>query len=339
MLITQCLLLIITLNKGVINMNIKKIGLTALAASLVSVSAHAGAMSVAGSASIGIKNNAGATGGKSITMGDQLTFTGGGELDNGLNVALSFVIDHGDADESVNAFDGHSIVISSDTLGSITIAGEGAGNAQSALDTTAAGDIWDNGFTYHNVGTSRKAYVAMAGSDASNSSVNYTLPSMVDGLSVSASYSPGGAAVESTTSMAFTYTGVEGLSVSYGVGEAGSTTATASGDVTTMKASYAMGSFTVAYSNTESDKDSTGTDEEMSSWKLSYTVTDDLSISYGEEVHETSGQSVDEEFEALSVSYTTGGMTITAAQYDAAGLANNSGNTAERWKLGASFAF
>jgi len=179
----------------------------------------------------------------------------------------------------------------------------------------------------------------MAGSDASSSSVNYTLPSMVDGLAVSASYSPGGAAVESTTAMAFTYTGVEGLSVSYGVGEAGSTTATASGDVTTMKASYAMGSFTVAYSNTESDKDSTGTDEEMSSWKLSYTVTDDLSISYGEEVHETSGQSVDEEFEALSVSYTTGGMTITAAQYDAAGLANNSGNTAERWKLGASFAF
>jgi len=320
-------------------MNIKKIGLTALAASLVSVSAHAGAMSVAGSASIGVKNNAGATGGKSITMGDQLTFTGGGELDNGLNVALSFVIDHGDADESVNAFDGHSIVISSDTLGSITIAGEGAGNAQSALDTTAAGDIWDNGFTYHNVGTSRKAYVAMAGSDASNSSVNYTLPSMVDGLSVSASYSPGGAAVESTTSMAFTYTGVEGLSVSYGVGEAGSTTATLSGDVTTLKGSYAIGSFTAAYSNTESDKDSTGTDEEMSSWKLSYTVTDDLSISYGEEVHETSGQSVDEEFEALSVSYTTGGMTITAAQYDAAGLANNSGNTAERWKLGASFAF
>ena len=320
-------------------MNIKKIGLTALAASLVSVSAHAGEMSVAGSASIGIKNNAGATGGKSITMGDQLTFTGGGELDNGLNVALSFVIDHGDADESVNAFDGHSITISSDELGSITVAGEGAGNAQSALDTTAAGDIWDNGFTYHNVGTSRKAYVAMAGSDASNSSINYTLPSMVDGLSVSASYSPGGAAVDSTTAMAFTYTGVEGLSVSYGVGEAGSTTATASGDVTTLKGSYAMGSFTVAYSNTESDKDSTGTDEEMISWKLSYTVTDDLSISYGEEVHETSGQSVDEEFEALSVSYTTGGMTLTAAQYDAAGLANNAGNTAERWKLGASFAF
>jgi len=322
-------------------MNIKKIGLTALAASLVSVSAHAGAMSVAGSASIGIKNNAGNDGGKSITMGDQLTFTGGGELDNGLNVALSFVIDHGDADESVNAFDGHSITISSDAMGSIVIAGEGAGNAQSALDTTAAGDIWDNGFKHHTTNNTNVAYAAMQGSDASNSSINYTLPSMVDGLSVSASYSPGGTAVESTSAFAFTYTGIEGLTVSYGAGEAGSTTAGKKGDVTTMKGSYAIGSFTAAISNTEADMESGGTNEEMDSFKLSYSVTDDLSVSYGSETHETSGQSTDEEFESISVSYTTGGMTLTAATYEASGLGNNSGKAgeAERWKLGASFAF
>ena len=325
-------------------MNIKKIGLTALAASLVSVSAHAGEISVAGSASIGIKNNSGNDGGKSITMGDQLTFTGGGELDNGLNVALSFVIDHGDGDEAVNAFDSHSITISSDAMGSIVIAGEGAGNAQSALDTTAAGDIWDNGFKHHTTGAGSStniAYVPMQGSDASNSSINYTLPSMVDGLSVSASYSPGGTAVESTSAFAFTYTGIEGLTVSYGAGEAGSTTAGKKGDVTTMKGSYAIGSFTAAYSNTEADMESGGTDEEMDSFKLSYSVTDDLSVSYGSETHETSGQSTDEEFESISVSYTTGGMTLTAATYEASGLGNNSGKAgeAERWKLGASFAF
>ena len=43
MLKMQCLLLIITINKGVINMNnFKKIGLTALAGSLVATSANAG---------------------------------------------------------------------------------------------------------------------------------------------------------------------------------------------------------------------------------------------------------------------------------------------------------
>jgi outer membrane protein OmpU len=325
-------------------MNIKKIGLTALAASLVSVSAHAGAMSVAGGASVGIKNNSGNDGGKSITMGNQLTFTGGGELDNGMNVALSFVLDQGDnATAAGGPFDSHSIKISSDSMGTITIAGEGAGNAQSALDTTAAGDIWDNGFKHHTTGAGSStniAYVAMQGSDASGSSINYTLPSMVDGLSVSASYSPSGTAVEGTTALAFTYTGVEGLSVSYGAGEAGSTTAGLSGDLTTMKGSYAIGSFTAAYSNTESEMTG-GTNEEMSSFKLSYTVTDDLSVSYGEDTHETAGQSVDEEFEMMSVSYTTGGMTLTAASYEATGLGGNSGATgaAERWKLGASFAF
>ena len=317
-------------------MNIKKIGLTALAASLVSVSAHAGEMTVAGSASVGLKNNSGQDAGKAITMGNQLTFSGGGELDNGLNVALSFVLDH--ADNDVSGFDSHSITISSDALGTIVVAGDGAGNAQSALDTTAAGDIWDNGFK---AGAADTAYIAMAGSDASDNSVNYTLPTLMDDLSISASYSSGGAAVQSTTAFAATYTGVEGLSVSYGAGEAGSTTATASGDVTTMKASYAIGSFTVAASNTESDKDSTGIDEEMSSYKLSYTVSDDLSISYGEETHETQSQAVDEEFSSVSVSYTTGGMTLTAAQYDAEGIANTAGEAGEasRWKLGASFAF
>ena len=317
-------------------MNIKKIGLTALAASLVSVSAQAGEMSVAGGASMAIKNNSGVDAGKAITMGNQLTFTGGGELDNGLNVSLSFVLDH--ADNDVSGFDSHSITVSSDALGSITIAGDGAGNAQSALDTTAAGDIWNNGFK---AGAADTAYVAMKGSDASDNSVNYTLPTLVDGLSISASYSSGGLAVDSTTAFGATYTGVEGLSVSYGVGENGSTVATTSGDVTTMKASYAIGSFTAAVSNTESDKDSTGIDEEMDSWNLSYTVSENLSISYGEETHETSGQTVDEEFDAISVSYTTGGMTITAANYEASGIANATGEAGEanRWKLAASFAF
>ena len=285
---------------------------------------------------LALKNNSGVDAGKAITMGNQITFSGGGELDNGLNVALSFVLDH--ADNDAQGFDSHSITVSSDALGSITVAGDGAGNAQSDLDTTAAGDIWDNAFK---AGAADTKYIAMAGSDASDNSVNYTLPTLVDGLSISASYSSGGAAIDSTTAFAATYTGVEGLSVSYGVGENGSTTATTSGDVTTMKASYAIGSFTAAVSNTESDKDSTGIDEEMDSWNLSYTVSENLSISYGEETHETSGQTVDEEFEAISVSYTTGGMTLTAANYEASGIANTAGEAGEanRWKLGASFAF
>ena len=315
----------------------KKIGLTALAGSLVATSAYAGAVSVAGGASMGVKNNKGNQG-KSWTMGNQLTFTGGGELDNGLNVSISFVLDQGDNSEGAtktstaataeSPFDSHSITVSSDSMGSVTMAGEGASSAQTALDTTAAGDIWDNGF----------GISSPASSDTASGMLLYTLPSVMDNVSAQASYSPSGAAKESSTAFGITYTGVEGLSVSVGTGELSTTTANASGDATTMKASYAMGSFTAAFSNTEVDLDGTGSDDEVTSFKLSYTVSDDLSISYGEETHETSGSSIDEEVDSLSASYTTGGMTITAAQVNASGVDHAAGDK-ERWKLGVSFAF
>tara|TARA_Y100000389_G_scaffold65863_1_gene61973 strand:- start:52 stop:1068 length:1017 start_codon:yes stop_codon:yes gene_type:complete len=334
----QRLLLIITLNKGVINMNtFKKIGLTALAGSLVATSAYAGAVSVAGGASMGVKNNKGNQG-KSWTMGNQLTFSGGGELDNGLNVSISFILDQGDNAQGATKntttatgeapFDSHSITVSSDSMGSVTMAGEGASSAQSALDTTAAGDIWDNGF----------GISSPASSDTASGMLLYTLPSVMDNVSAQVSYSPSGAAKESSMAYGLTYTGVEGLSVSVGTGELSTTTANASGDATTMKVSYAMGSFTAAYSNTEVDLDGTGSDDEVNSFKVSYTVSDDLSISYGEETHETSGSAIDEEVDSLSASYTTGGMTITAAQVNASGVDHAAGDK-ERWKLGVSFAF
>ena len=60
-------------------------------------------MSVAGSASWRISNHAGTDGGKTMAMGNQLTFTGGGEMDNGMNVALSFILDQGDNGLSATA--------------------------------------------------------------------------------------------------------------------------------------------------------------------------------------------------------------------------------------------
>ena len=311
--------------------NFKKVGLTALAGSLLATSAYAGAMSVAGSASIGVKNNSGSSShGKSWTMGNQLTFSGSGETDGGINVALSFVIDQGD-DTAIGSgpFDSHSLTLSNDSMGTLVFSGEGGSSAASALDGTAAGDIWDNGF----------GISSPSASEAGNNSMLYTLPSLMDGLSVSLSYSPGGAGGPSATAWGTTYTGVEGLSVSYGQGQ--TETVGSEATQTTYKASYAMGSFTVAASNNEYDLDAGSNDEETSSWKVSYTVTEDLSVSYGSETLETEGSATDEEVEALTVSYTTGGMTVTAASVEASGVDHTAGVSGdkERWKLSASFAF
>ena len=234
-------------------MNIKKVGLTALAGSLVATSAFAGAVSVAGGASMGVKNNSGTDGGKSWTMGNQLTFTGGGELDNGLNVAISFVLDQGDADPS--PFDGHSVSVSSDTFGTLKLDGEGGSSAASAMDTSAAGDIWD---TFDG---SRGTATAVAVSDTApgDNSIMYTLPSMMDGLSVFASLNPQESAVNETeTGYGVTYSGIEGLSVSYATTDIESGVTATSGDHTALKATYAYGPVTVGYSKSDHDTGKVG---------------------------------------------------------------------------------
>jgi outer membrane protein OmpU len=68
--------------------NFKKIGLTALAGSLIATSAFAGSMSVSGSADISLTNQSNYSSGNSFSSGDSLTFTGSGELDNGMSVVL-----------------------------------------------------------------------------------------------------------------------------------------------------------------------------------------------------------------------------------------------------------
>ena len=204
-------------------MNIKKIGLTALAASLVSVSAHAGEMSVSGGASMNTEGYSGESlnAGTTFSMGNQLTFSGSGELDNGLNVSLSFVLDQGDNETDKEAgaseapFDNHSVTVSSDTLGTLTLAGEGGSSATSSVDGTAAGDIWD---TFDGARGAVTAVAVKAGGGVANN-LFYTLPSVMDGLSVFANYNPQGSRTESGTGYGFTYTGIEGLTASYATGD------------------------------------------------------------------------------------------------------------------------
>jgi outer membrane protein OmpU len=311
--------------------NFKKIGLTALAGSLVATSVYAGEMSVAGSASWRISNHAGTEGGKTMAMGNQLTFSGGGEMDNGMNVALSFTLDHGDgAAANAAGFDSHSIAVGSDAMGTVTFAGDGASSAQNTIDTTAAGDIWDNTFA---------SYTKPGNASAGTKTLLWALPSMVDGLGVTTSYTGSSTGAEATIGYALTYTGVEGLSVSYGAGEvAGNTAGTTGADVTTMKASFAFGPVTAAMSI--NDYDITGaSNEEQSSYKISYTVSDELSVSYGSETHETTGQGTDEEFDQISVSYTTGGLTASVSQTSAENVTGATNTDQQKWNVGLSFAF
>ena len=310
--------------------NFKKIGLTALAGSLVATSAFAGELTATGSAGIGVSNITGSADtatGKNWSMPNSVYLTGSTELDNGMTVAVSYEMDQGTANNSSLGFDNHSVTVSSDTLGKLVFSGHGGSSAQSALDTTAAGDIWNETL----------GITGITASAAGDDSLLYTLPSMLDGLSLSVSMSPGRAAQETHTAYGATYSGFEGLSISYGVGDSG-----APGSViesTSMKASYSMGPITVAASNTEADGSGSASDREVTSYSIGYTVSENISISYGTETFDASTSSVDEDVEAVKASYTSGGVTLSASQYEAKGAGNNAGRKTDKWALGASFAF
>jgi len=320
----------------------KKVGLTALAASLVSFSANAGEFTVSGAASIAVTGYSGekANTPKTFSMGDQLTFTGGGELDNGMNVSMSFVIDDSDV------WDAHSITISSEGMGTLTVAGEGGNSATTSIDGSAAGDIWD---AFDGTGISTGITGAKPlDSDPGNESIFYTLPSLMDGLSVFASYNPqmddtaNSDVNETETGFGATYTGVEGLTFSYATTDINSGATATSGDHTAMKATYAYGPVTVGYSKNEHDVSATGSNNtDLTSWNVAYTISDELSISYGTEDLSVDGTAEDAEFTAVVVAYTSGGMTITGKMEDAENVNNTASTSAdmEMWTVSAAFAF
>jgi outer membrane protein OmpU len=331
--------------------NFKKIGMTALAASLVSTSVFAGEMTVAGSASINTEGHSGTAVNEATTfsMGNQLTFSGSGELDNGMTVSLSFVIDQGDDGTTVAPssttkkfgdapFDSHSVSVSSDALGTLVFHGEGGSSAASALDTTAAGDMWDN--------FNSNGGVSVTDSSPGDNSIMYTLPSLMDDLAISASYNPSISGTtpgnEAEIGLSATYTGVEGLSLSYGVTDLDRAGTATDGDQTAWKASYVYGSVTVAATNSEYDVTGTASDQEVSSYKISYTVSDAISIGYGSETISTSTSGeLDAEYDGFNASYTAGGMTISAAMQDGSEIAHSTAvaEDVEYWSLGLSFAF
>jgi len=315
----------------------KKIGLTALAASLVSVSAHAGSLALSGAASMaaGAYSGEGHDGGTTFSMGNQMTVSGGGELDNGMTVSVSFQLD----DTKGSPFEDQSISVSSDALGTLVLHGRGGGSATSAMDATAAGNLWDTfdatglatGVTHTNTAPGTNAFM-------------YTLPAIMDGVAVNVSYEPqaSGNTNDSGMGWAVTYTGVEGLTAVYSISDEVGTTSALSGEQTAWKLSYAYGPITATATGSDFDVQTASSDQDVSSYAVSYTVSDELSVTYGTETIEsgTSGDQ-DAEYNKLSAAYTSGGMTVSAQLATAENIdhSTNANADLDYWGLGLAFAF
>jgi outer membrane protein OmpU len=316
--------------------NIKKIGLTALAGSLVAGSVSAATMSVSGSAGMSYTGgDSKATQGQGWTMGDSITFSASGDV-NDIGVTLTMELDGDDRDGGAGAlqvFDNQSIAFDLGDAGTLTFHGHGGSSALGAKDDvmpTANEEPWD-------IVTGAEAEVV--GGAGGNNMFAYSY-AHESGLTGTVTYVNAADAVTdvSSTSYGLEFTGMEGLTVGYAQQDVEVTTNTKS-DESTMYAKYAIGGITVGIQMSEKDSES-GTDYETTGIGISYQVNDDLAVSYGNhEIEAVGAGTPDQEASAVSFSYTMGSLGIVGTVHDVDHVANSTTNSREKYSLGLSFNF
>ena len=321
----------------------KKIGVSALAGSLVAVSAQAADVSLSGGASVAFTSafDGDKTG---YYMNDSITATVSGETDGGLTVTTSLELDGG-ANAS-SSFDNRSIKISTEDMGTITFAGHGGSTVMGGWDDmmpTAYEEVFALTKNQSDAATGA-GNLTIAGHGGDNI-WRYDSPS-VSGAQFSVAYQSADSGTAAGRISSYSDMGIkvspealEGLTVGYAVGEFDEASGTLGIDVSTMYATYAYGSFTVGYQDSENDGPTAADSDESDSWAVSYAVSDEFSVSYGQ--HEfTDGTDTDiQESSGFSASYTMGGTSIKAAFNSTDNIRAKASNDEDSFEIAVSFAF
>jgi len=312
---------------------LKKIGLTALAASLATVSAHAVDITASGGASISYTSNgnvgAAATG-NPWSMSDTVNFTGTGEMDNGWTVTMTMGLDSS-AVAAGAGFEDRAISIDMGDAGVLAFKGKDGTSVTGVMDDkmpTAYEETW---FQADGPGNGSQAANMFTYSNSS-----------IDGVVLEASLTPaGGGEADSSSDVGITYTGIDGLTI--GVASGTDSGGSVEVDNSTRYITYAYDAFTFGYQSNAMDSATANADENFTAYAVSYAVNDDLSISYGYSELDYEGTSTltdtTQEASAISVSYTMGSMAIAATRAD---VDNQDGDTVkdgEGYEINVAFTF
>ena len=306
--------------------NLKKVGLTALGTALVSTASVAGDMSVTGSAIITFSGADNTAKGNGWSMSDTMSFSGSGDLDNGWTVTYSHAIDNG-------TNDANSIKVDMGDAGALTFAGLGGSGPVEGTDDvmpTANEESW---------ATVAGTVSGLADGSEGNNNFTYTLPELVEGLALEVFHQPADAAQGSSTEYEAVYTGIENLTIGYAGGD-NEDSLTNTIENTILYAKYTMDSFTFGIQANEEDEESSNADTDFTAWGISYAVSAELSVSIGgsETEHENTSL-VDQEAEAISFSYVSGGMTIGGSMHNVDNVGGTSTVDNSGYELNVTFAF
>ena len=315
----------------------KKIGLSALAGSLVAMSASAYEITMSGGASVAVTNGD-ETAKTTYYMNDSITFTVAGETDGGLSITTKLELDGG-ANAS-SSFDNRSLAIGHDTLGTLTFSGHGGDSVMSGWDDktpSAYEESW--GLT-----TGALTINGVAGDNL----WRYDSPELVAGLTVHASYQSkeqtGSTGTYSDVGVQYSPEMIDGLTLAYAIGEVDESASlggviVAGTDESTMWVSYVYGSMTLGYQSSEADGATTTQDDESTAMGVSYAVTDELSVSYNEHELDLGSSTSDQTSSGVSASYTMGGATISASFNEVENVAGVSTTDKDSYEVAVSFAF
>ena len=293
--------------------NLKKIGLSALAGTLASLSAQAGELTVTGSAEVSyVQRDGDEVTGNPIGMNKNIAFAGSGELDNGWTVSIS------QGTDDAFGFSSASVTIGMGSLGTIIVDGGTGADIGNALDNVVptAFEEADAGFS--------TGLVDSGGVIGDHGSIRYALPEF-SGAKVYVGYNPrggSGAVADGGTggevgggNQAYEF-GVDwspemvpGLRVG-GVIGAYDNGAGSNKDLEeeTWFATYAYGPLSIGYQVAEEDNGTRTYDTDI--YGVSFNINDSLSASY--QYGETDGYAggITSEYEGISVAYNIGPMAI-----------------------------
>lgn len=312
---------------------ITKLGLSALCGSLAAlVSANAGEITVAGSATA-TWSQTGGSDGNPIGLNSGLTFSGAGELDGGQTFALTIT----QADQT--AFSAGSLVLTTNSFGKIRVALSDGATGIDAYDDkmpTAWEETW---------GTSIGTGINLISGVGATTNIGWVSPTMA-GITLSAGWAGANDGAENNDKKTSGGTGVgrgydlmlninpqagdalSGLNVFIGGSETkqeGKTGTLNDNDHQEVVAGFtmALGPVTAGYQRTGEfgGKVAVATLDyyDNRSWGVSFNINDDLSVSYGEvESLKKNTGSVKTlmEAESLQIAYTMGGASIKIADTD-----------------------
>ena len=274
---------------------IKKLGLTALAGSLVATSVYAADASVSGSWAWNWDSGDSDESGNPMSMSDSVNFSVSGETDQGWTATAAWEIDAGAQDDTSLQIDfGDGGVLQ---YGGTSKGGRGVGlvsNLVPHADTPVFSATDSAGTEYG---------VARGASGTDNVSHQIT----VGDITIGAEAQKGAG---TSTSWGFKYTGIDNLTLGVGTSDINPGGASGGSDSETVGVSYAMGGVTLGYQVTEVDLSSN--DEDATMYGASFAVNDDLTISYGRQTVELQGKADDEINSGFSASYTMGSMSLGA---------------------------